>query len=255
MPLRQAQADHLRPSRTLGPVQALRYRGCAPRSGAGAHLFAVATRRGVAPIAGQPGHGGSSLRALRAGAASRSFRAQATHLARKRYARGPDRALTHSARAGARDRSAMARARTQGGQSRLAAHCPGPRPGGTRWPGSPSAQPKRQPTAALVPAPPPRRDGYARIAPRGAPPRCEGLSDGERAVRTATRSFAGALGSQRSRLRDRVVLAADARPHDDRSRGPRLADSCAVRASRGRTGDGHGLKRLAESRFGARGDR
>ena len=119
-------ADHPAAERVgLGPMQALRYRGLrSGASGPALTVFAVPTSLGVATVACYaPAAAAAAFQAdcERVAASLKLSGAKAYALGPQAgYARGADRALTALAAARARDRRALASARTQGGQSALA---------------------------------------------------------------------------------------------------------------------------------------
>ena len=180
-------ADRVR----LGALQALRYRGLRP-GGAGPALtvFAVPTSRGVATVA---------CLAPPASAAAAVFQADCQRVAaslklsgprafglgpQADYARGADRAITALAAARLRDRRALAGARTQGGQGRLAAALATAHDRALRALSGLAISPAdAEAHASLVAAIRRARDGYARMSRAARHHDAKGFAAGERAVR------------------------------------------------------------------------
>jgi hypothetical protein len=192
-------ADRVR----LGGLQALRYRGLRP-GGAGPALtvFAVPTSSGVATVA---------CHAPPASAAAAAFQADCQRVAaslklsgprafglgpQAGYARGADRALTALAAARLRDRRALAGARTQGGQGRLAAVLATAHGRALRALSGLAISPADADAhASLVAAIRRARDGYARMSRAARHHDAKGFAAGERAVRDGDAGLRTALAS------------------------------------------------------------
>jgi serine/threonine protein kinase len=192
-------ADRVR----LGALQALRYRGLRP-GGAGPALtvFAVPTSRGVATVA---------CLAPPASAAAAVFQADCQRVAaslklsgprafglgpQADYARGADRAITALAAARLRDRRALAGARTQGGQGRLAAALATAHDRALRALSGLAISPAdAEAHASLVAAIRRARDGYARMSRAARHHDAKGFAAGERAVRGGDAGLRTALAT------------------------------------------------------------
>ena len=187
----------------LGALQALRYRGLRP-GGAGPALtvFAVPTSRGVATVA---------CLAPPASAAAAAFQADCQRVAaslklsgprafglgpQAAYARGADRALAALSAARLRDRRALAGARTQAGQGRLAAGLASAHGQALRALGGLGISPADADAhASLVAAIRRARDGYARMSRAARRHDAKGFAAGERAVRDGDAGLRTALGT------------------------------------------------------------
>jgi serine/threonine protein kinase len=185
----------------LGSVQALRYRGLRP-PGAGRVLtvFAVPTSRGVATVVCRaPAASAAAFDAdcERVAATLKLSGAKAYALGPQAgYARGADRALTALASARSRGRRALAGARTQGGQARLAAALATAHDRAVdalaRMEVSPADAAGH---AALVAAIRRARDGYARTARAARRHDAQGFAAGQRTVRDGDAMLRKAFGA------------------------------------------------------------
>jgi serine/threonine protein kinase len=172
----------------LGASQALRYRGLrSAASGPALTVFAVPTSRGVATVACHaPAAAAAAFEAdcERVAASLKLSGAKGYALGPQAgYARGADRALTALAAARARDRRALASARTQGGQGKLAGALATDHDRAAdalaRLEVSPADATAH---AALVAAVRRARDGYARMTRAAGRHDAKGFATGERAV-------------------------------------------------------------------------
>jgi hypothetical protein len=185
----------------LGELQALRYRDLRPGGSATAlTVFAVPTARGVATVACHA-----------PAAAAAAFRADCERVAaslklsgtkpyglgpQEPYARGVDRALTALAASRGRDRRALASARTQGGQSRLAGALARDHDRAATALAQLAVSPAdARAHAALVAAVRRSRDGYARMARAARRHDAKGFAAGERAVRDGDARLRAALAA------------------------------------------------------------
>jgi hypothetical protein len=183
----------------LGELQALRYRDLRPKGSATAlTVFAVPTTRGVATVACRaPAAAAAAFRpdCERVAASLRLSGAKPYGLGPQGpYARGVDRALTALAASRGRDRRALASARTQGGQAKLAGALARDHDHAAvalaRLAVSPA---DARAHAALVAAVRRSRDGYARMARAARRHDAKGFAAGEHAVRDGDARLRAAL--------------------------------------------------------------
>jgi serine/threonine protein kinase len=185
----------------LGELQALRYRDLRPNGSATAlTVFAVPTTRGVATVACHtPAAAAAAFRAdcERVAASLKLSGAKPYGLGpQEPYARGVDRALTALAAARGRDRRALASARTQGGQAKLAGALARDHDrAGTALARLAVSPADARAHAALVAAVRRSRDGYARMARAARRHDAKGFAAGERAVRDGDERLRTALAA------------------------------------------------------------
>ena len=185
----------------LGELQALRYANLRPGGSATAlTVFAVPTTRGVATVACHaPVAAAAAFRAdcERVAASLKLSGAKPYGLGPQApYARGVDRALTALAASRGRDRRALANARTQGGQSRLAGALARDHDRAATALGGLAVSPAdARAHAALVAAVRRSRDGYARMARAARRHDARGFAAGESAVRDGDAGLRKALAA------------------------------------------------------------